>query len=137
MRSEYSPAICSNRGTGFKPRTYFCAINSISHCGGDRLDPRLRGSDRALLVWMTLICPGLLNLAQVVKPETILRWHRASFKAYWRWKSRNRSRAVSPDQQSHGCDQSDSRLSIGARHPGPAGASLPTTNGKLSSAARV
>jgi len=99
--------------------------------------PRLRGSDRALLVWMTRICPGLLNLAQVVKPETILRWHRASFKAYWRWKSRNRSRAVSPDQQSHGCDQSDSRLSIGARHPGPAGASLPTTNGKLSSAARV
>ena len=36
------------------------------------------------------------------------------------------SRAVSPDQQSDGCDQSDSRLSIGARHPGPEGASLPT-----------
>ena len=53
--------------------------------------PRLRASDRALLVWMTRICPRLLNLAQVVKPETILRWHRASFKAYWRWKSRNRA----------------------------------------------
>src|SRR5271165_5848210 len=37
------------------------------------------------------------------------------------------SRAVSPDQQSDGCDQSDSRLSLGARHPGPAGTSLPTT----------
>jgi len=53
--------------------------------------PRLRGSDRALLVWMTRICPSLLDLAQVVKPETILRWHRAGFKAFWRWKSRNRA----------------------------------------------
>jgi hypothetical protein len=52
---------------------------------------RLRGSDRALLVWMARMCPGLLDLAQVVKPETILRWHRAGFKAFWRWKSRNRA----------------------------------------------
>jgi transposase InsO family protein len=52
---------------------------------------RLRDSDRALLVWMTRICPELLNLAQVVTPETILRWHRAGFKAFWRWKSRNRA----------------------------------------------
>ncbi len=35
--------------------------------------PRLHGSDRALLVWLTRIYPGLLDLAQVVKPETILR----------------------------------------------------------------
>ena len=28
---------------------------------------------------------------QVVQPETILRWHRAGFKAFWRWKSRNRA----------------------------------------------
>jgi len=53
---------------------------------------RLRDSDRALLVWMTRICPELLNLAQVVTPETILRWHRTGFKAFWRWKSRNRAR---------------------------------------------
>ena len=52
---------------------------------------RLRGSDRALLVWITRVCPELLNLAQVVTPETILRWHRAGFKAFWRWKSRNRA----------------------------------------------
>ncbi len=51
---------------------------------------RLRGSDRALLVWMTRLWPSLLCAAQVVQPETILRWHRAGFKAFWRWKSRNR-----------------------------------------------
>lgn len=52
---------------------------------------RLRGRDRALLVWMARMCPGLLDLAQVVKPQTILRWHRAGFRAFWRWKSRNRA----------------------------------------------
>src|SRR6266511_1895451 len=51
---------------------------------------RLRGIDRALLIWMTRAGPELLNLAQVVKPETILRWHRAGFKAFWRWKSGTR-----------------------------------------------
>jgi transposase InsO family protein len=51
---------------------------------------RLRGSDRALLVWITRIWPNLLDLSRVVKPETILRWHRAGFRAFWRWKSGKR-----------------------------------------------
>jgi hypothetical protein len=45
----------------------------------------LRGRDRALLVWMSL-----LGMARVVEPATILRWHRAGFRSYWRWKSRKR-----------------------------------------------
>ena len=53
--------------------------------------PRLCGSDRALLIWITRLWPNLVDLARVVKPETILRWHRAGFKAYWRWKSRKRA----------------------------------------------
>src|SRR5436190_21440466 len=52
---------------------------------------RLRGSDRALLVWMTRLWPSLLGAAQVVQPETILRWHRAGFTAFWPWKSRERA----------------------------------------------
>jgi transposase InsO family protein len=52
---------------------------------------RLRGSDRALLTWMTRLWPSLLGMAQVVQPETILRWHRVGFTAFWRWKSRNRT----------------------------------------------
>jgi hypothetical protein len=51
---------------------------------------RLRGSDRILLVWMTRLWPSLLGLAQIVQPDTILRWHRAGFRAYWRWKSQGR-----------------------------------------------
>ena len=51
----------------------------------------LRGSDRVLLVWMTRLWPSLLGMVQVVEPATILRWHRAGFKTYWRWKSRKRA----------------------------------------------
>jgi hypothetical protein len=36
----------------------------------------------ALLVWMTRRWPSLLGAAQVVQPETILRWHRAGFTAF-------------------------------------------------------
>src|SRR5262249_26797465 len=50
----------------------------------------LRGSDGALLVWMTWLWPRLLDLSRVVQPDTILRWHRAGFRAHSRWKSRGR-----------------------------------------------
>jgi transposase InsO family protein len=49
---------------------------------------RLRGSDRALLACMTRLWPSLLDAIQVVQAETVLRWHRAGFQAFWRWKSR-------------------------------------------------
>ena len=60
---------------------------------------RLRGIDRALLVWMTRLWPSLLDITQVVKPETILRWHRSGFKGYWRWKSRNRAGRPKVDRE--------------------------------------
>src|ERR1019366_7432214 len=58
-----------------------------------RAPPRLRlcGSDRGLLVLMTRLWPRLLGVGPVGQPETILRWHRTGFKAFWRWKSRNRA----------------------------------------------
>ena len=52
---------------------------------------RLKGADRALMVWMTWLWPSILSLSRVVQADTILRWHRAGFRAYWRWKSRRRS----------------------------------------------
>ena len=50
-----------------------------------------RGRDRALLIWITRACPSLLGLSCVVRPDTILRWHRTGFRAYWRWKSCGRA----------------------------------------------
>ena len=37
-----------------------------------RLRIRLRGSDRALLVWMVRLWPSLLDAVLIVQPETIL-----------------------------------------------------------------
>jgi transposase InsO family protein len=39
---------------------------------------------------MIRLWPSLLGAVQVVQPDTVLRWHRAGFKMFWRWKSRNR-----------------------------------------------
>jgi len=52
---------------------------------------QLRGSDRALMVWLVRLWPSLLGAARLVQPDTILRWHRAGGRAYWRWRSRGRA----------------------------------------------
>jgi hypothetical protein len=70
---------------------------------------RLRGSDRVLLIWMTRLWPSLLGAAQVVQPETILRWHRAGFKVFWRWKSRKRAGRPKIDRGLHDLIQRISR----------------------------
>ena len=40
---------------------------------------------------MARLWPDLVSTIQVVKPETVLRWHRAGFRAVWRWISRKRA----------------------------------------------
>ena len=52
--------------------------------------PHLRNSDRFLLVWLYHWFPSVLSAIAIVRPETIIRWHRAGFLTYWRWRSRNR-----------------------------------------------
>src|ERR1700730_2083592 len=51
---------------------------------------RLRNIDRLLLAWLYRLYPSLLDAIIIVQPETVLRWHRCGFRAYWRWKSRGR-----------------------------------------------
>jgi hypothetical protein len=41
----------------------------------------------------------VLDAVKILKPETIIRWHRAGFRAWWRWKSRPRGgRPRTPDE---------------------------------------
>src|SRR5262245_36050592 len=51
--------------------------------------PYLRWVDRALFIWLYRRCPRVLRAITIVRPETVLRWHRMGFAAYWRWKSRS------------------------------------------------
>ena len=49
---------------------------------------RLRNIDRLLMVWLYRLYPSLLDAIIIVQPETVIRWHRRGFRAYWHWKSR-------------------------------------------------
>ena len=51
---------------------------------------RLRNIDGLIFVWLYRFFPAILNAITVVKPETVIRWHRRGFRAYWRWRSRRR-----------------------------------------------
>src|SRR5258705_7201130 len=47
--------------------------------------------DRLVFAGLYRLAPGVLDALKIVGPETVIRWHRAGFRAYWRWKSRPRS----------------------------------------------
>ena len=47
-------------------------------------------TDRALFAWLYRVRPGLLNALVIVQPGTVIQWHRSGWRAWWRWKSRNR-----------------------------------------------
>jgi hypothetical protein len=50
----------------------------------------LNSIDRLLLVGLYRLAPTVLDALKIVRPETLMCWHRAGFRAYWRWKSRPR-----------------------------------------------
>ena len=47
--------------------------------------------DRLIFVGLYRLFPRVCDALAIVKPDTIVRWHRAGFRSYWRWKSRRRS----------------------------------------------
>src|SRR6516165_6358132 len=52
--------------------------------------PTFSSIDRLVFAGLYRLAPGVLDALKIVKPETVIRWHRAGFRAYWRWKSRPR-----------------------------------------------
>jgi len=54
--------------------------------------PKLKNSERAFWVFLSKIFKDWKEVLVIVKPETVIRWHRKGFKAYWRWKSRTNKR---------------------------------------------
>ena len=49
---------------------------------------QLTNGDRLFLVQLYRWFPSVLNAITIIRPETLIRWHRAGFRRYWRWKSR-------------------------------------------------
>jgi len=50
---------------------------------------RLTNNDRLFFVQLYRWFPSVLKAITIIRPETIVRWHRAGFRRYWRWKSRS------------------------------------------------
>src|SRR6188508_753460 len=50
--------------------------------------PRLFAADRLLWVWLYRLWPQVLDAMVLVKPATVVQWHRKGFRLYWRRRSR-------------------------------------------------
>jgi hypothetical protein len=128
---------------GSSIRLYRTAEGRISGnrvASGHVLRRRVKGrarptnNDRSLLVQMYRWFPSILTVVTIVQPETLVRWHRAGFRYYWRWKSNSRGgrprieaelraliRQMSTENQLHGrrCNYFDYRNWRHNDHPWP------------------
>src|SRR6201993_2208307 len=46
--------------------------------------------DRVIFAGLYRLAPTVLHALAVLKPDTVINWHRAGFRSYWRWRSRRR-----------------------------------------------
>src|SRR5258707_11887294 len=49
---------------------------------------RLTNNDRWFFIQLYRWFPSILQVLTIILPQTLMRWHRAWFRCYWRWKSR-------------------------------------------------
>ena len=50
---------------------------------------RLLTIDRSSWIWLYRIWPRCLNAMVLVKPATVVSWHRKGFRLFWRWRSKS------------------------------------------------
>jgi hypothetical protein len=53
--------------------------------------PVFSNFDRLIFICLYRIAPHVLDALTIVDPATVVRWHRAGFRLFWRWKSRRRA----------------------------------------------
>jgi transposase InsO family protein len=63
-------------------------INVLRRANPKRL--RFASIDRLILGGICRLFPKMYEALAIVRPDTVIRWHRAGFRLYWRWKSRSR-----------------------------------------------
>jgi hypothetical protein len=59
--------------------------------------PRFCSIDRLLWVWLYRVWPRCLEVMLLVKPATVVQWHRQGFRLYWRWRSRSGRKSLDRD----------------------------------------
>src|ERR1700688_3300619 len=63
-------------------------INVLRRANPKRL--RFVSIDRLILGGVCRLFPKMYGALAIVRPETVIRWHRAGFRSYWRRKSKHR-----------------------------------------------
>ena len=63
-----------------------------------RPKPRLHSWDRLLWVALRRLWPDWYRSLMIFQPQTVVRWHRAGFRMFWRWKSRRRGGRPAKDK---------------------------------------
>ena len=48
---------------------------------------RVTNGDRLIFIQLYRWFPSILKTIAIIRPETLVHWHRAGFRCYWRWKS--------------------------------------------------
>jgi transposase InsO family protein len=82
--------------SAFRSRSRLKAENAVLRHQLNVLRRKVRGrvwltnNDRWFFVQLYRWFPSILQVITVVRPETLMHWHRAGFRYYWRWKSRLR-----------------------------------------------
>jgi hypothetical protein len=51
----------------------------------------LTGADRPVFIALYCLVPGVMVALAIIRPQTVIGWHRAGFRRFWRWKSRRGS----------------------------------------------
>jgi transposase InsO family protein len=51
--------------------------------------PAFGSIDRLVFAGLYGLAPNVLSALAIVRPETVIRWHRAGLRSYWRWKSKS------------------------------------------------
>ena len=67
-------------------------LANLRHTSGR---PRIRIADRAFWLVLSRLWSRWSDVLVLVRPDTVVRWHRAGFRLFWRWKSRSRTPAES------------------------------------------
>src|SRR5665811_1719556 len=79
----------------FKSKTRLEAENAVLRHQLIVLQRKVKGrahltnNDRWYFILMYRWFPSILEVLVIIRPETLVRWHRAGFRRYWRWKSRS------------------------------------------------
>ena len=72
--------------------------------------------DRLIWAWLYRVWPRFLNVLVVVKPATVIQWHRQGFRLYWRWRLKSGRPSIYRELRDVIWQMSEAKSTLGVRH---------------------